>query len=227
METIFDSLEDLGIEIKNKELVNQALTHTSYYNEHKYLKGDNERLEFMGDAVLQLWTTDKLFHIEPPIREGKMTTLRSQLVREEALSEYSRSLGWDQFLLLGVGEEKSGGRNRDSLLADMFEAVLGAVYLDAGYDKVAIILESVVSEHINNPNSELVVDYKTNLQEFIQADTRKTVTYELIDSSGPSNAPTFKVAVKLDDIILGYGEGGSKKKAEQRAAKEALFKLAK
>lgn len=229
MRTIFDELEkDFAIKIKDKALVTQALAHTSYFNENKNkVAGDNERLEFMGDAVLQLWTTEKLFKRTPEMPEGDMTKLRSQLVREEALSEYAKELGWNKYLLLGIGEEKSGGRQRNSLLSDMFEAVLGAIYLDSGYANVANILEKVITPHISNPNSELVVDYKTKLQECIQADSRKTVQYNLLGSDGPSNAPTFEVAVVLDDIVLGVGIAGSKKKAEQLAAKQALIKLAK
>ena len=227
METLIEWLKERDIHASNTELIRQAFIHTSYYNEHKTLKGDNERLEFMGDAVLQLWTTDALFKMQPPISEGKMTTLRSQLVREEALAEYTRTLGWNEYLLLGVGEEKSGGRNRDSLLGDMFEAILGAIYLDCGYDAVKTILDEVIRPHIKEPKSEKVTDYKTKLQEFIQADTRKTVRYDLIKSTGPSNAPIFEIAVKLDNVILGRGKGSSKKKAEQHAAKDALFKMVK
>lgn len=220
--------EKFGIEITNDQLLEQALTHTSYYNEHRELKhGDNERLEFMGDAVLQLWTTDKLFNAPQHFPEGKMTTLRSQLVREEALSTYAKSLGWNQYLLLGVGEEKTGGRQRDSIIADMFEAVLGAIYLDCGYDCAASLLNCVITHQLAESSFELIEDYKTKLQEFIQADTRKSVTYETTNSYGPGNAPTFEVCVSLDGVILGEGVAGTKKKAEQLAAKQALIKLAK
>ncbi len=227
MENIYQWLKQRNIEVNNSELIRQAFIHTSFYNEHKNLKGDNERLEFMGDAVLQLWTTDALFRQRPVLSEGKMTTLRSQLVREEALADYTRKLGWNEYLMLGVGEEKSGGRNRDSLLGDMFEAILGAIYMDSGYESVAKILDEVVTPHIKAPKADDVKDYKTQLQEFIQADSRKSVRYELVKSSGPSNAPTFEVVVKLDDVVLGKGSGSSKKRAEQHAAKDALGKIAK
>ena len=210
MDTIFEWLKQRGIQIENKERMVEALTHSSYVNEHKASKHDNERLEFMGDAVLQLWSTRKLFHLTPALSEGQMTTLRAQLVCEEALAAYNRTLGWGKYLLLGVGEEKTGGRNRDSLLADMFEAVLGAIYLDQGMEAVDIILESVLTPAITQPKSESVIDYKTKLQEYIQADTRKNVHYELVSTSGPSNAPIFEVIVKLEDIIMGKGVGNSK-----------------
>ncbi|MEF9967963.1 MAG: ribonuclease III, partial [Longicatena sp.] len=161
MDTIFDWLDSLEIKYKNKNLILQALVHSSYVNEHKSYTHDNERLEFMGDAVLQLWTTRKLFVIEPELSEGQMTTLRAQLVCEEALAEYNHTLGLGQYLKLGIGEEKTGGRSRDSILADMFEALLGAIYLDQGMIAIDTILERVVTPMITQPKSEKVIDYKT------------------------------------------------------------------
>ena len=227
MNTIFDWLQSMQIQYKNKALIEQALIHSSYVNEHKSLDHDNERLEFMGDAVLQLWSTEKLFLLEPELSEGQMTTLRAQLVCEEALAEYNRQLQLGQYLKLGVGEEKTGGRQRDSILADMFEALLGAIYLDQGMSAVNIILEQVLTPAISRPKSEKVIDYKTKLQEYIQADSRKTVHYETISVSGPSNHPEFEVVVMLDDINLGRGKGFSKKRAEQMAARDAFEKMVK
>lgn len=227
MDNIFNWLDSRNIPYQNRDLIEQACTHTSFLNEHRQLKGDNERLEFMGDAVLQLYSTTLLFNREPALSEGEMTRLRSQLVREEALSKYSRQLQWNQFILLGVGEEKNGGRERDSILADMFEAILGAIYIDCGYEAASKILDEVLIPQLDNHSDELVVDYKTRLQEFIQADTRNTVTYNLVKSTGPSNCPTFYIEVVLDGIVLGKGEGHSKKKAEQAAAKNAFEKLVK
>ena len=227
MENIFTWLEEKGIPYKNKELIKQACIHTSYLNEHHEVKGDNERLEFMGDAVLQLYSTTVLFNKKPVLNEGEMTRFRSQLVREEALAKYSRQLHWNEFIMLGIGEEKSGGRNRDSILADMFEALLGAIYIDCGYQQVSKILEEVLLPQAISPDDSLVVDYKTKLQEYIQADTRNTVNYRVVRTSGPSNNPTFQVEVILDEIVLGVGEGHSKKKAEQAAAQNAFEKLVK
>lgn len=227
MKDIFEWLDDKKIPYRNRDLIKQACIHTSFLNEHKQEKGDNERLEFMGDAVLQLYATTVLFHRDPILSEGEMTRLRSQLVREEALSNYSRKLGWNAYILLGVGEEKNGGRERDSILADMFEALLGAIYIDCGYEAACQILDEVLIPQLNYGTDELVVDYKTKLQEFIQADTRNSVVYQLVKSTGPSNSPTFFIDVVLDGITLGKGEGHSKKKAEQAAAQDAFEKLVK
>ena len=224
---IFEWLKNRNIRVHNKKLIQNAFVHSSYVNEHKLFKTDNERLEFMGDAVLQLWSTKKLFLLEPALNEGAMTTLRAQLVCEEALASYSRKLGLNQYLLLGVGEEKTGGRDRDSILADMFEALLGAIYLDSGMDSVNIILEEVLTPAIKAPKNEKLIDYKTTLQEYIQADSRKTVHYHTVQIGGPSNKPEFESAVMLDEIVLGRGKGLSKKRAEQMAAKDAFDKMVK
>ena len=227
MDTIFEWLKNQNIAYSDKKLITQALVHSSYVNEQKSYAHDNERLEFMGDAVLQLWTTKKLFLLEPELSEGQMTTLRAQLVCEEALAEYNRQLGLGKYLMLGVGEEKTGGRQRDSILADMFEALLGAVFLDQGMEAIDSILSAVVTPAISRPKSEKVIDYKTKLQEYIQSDSRKTVHYETVNVSGPSNKPEFEVIVMLDDINLGRGKGFSKKRAEQMAAKDAFEKMVK
>lgn len=227
MDTIFDWLNAQNIRYENKQMIMEALTHSSYANEHRHVKADNERLEFMGDAVLQLWSSRKLFALRPTLSEGKMTTLRAQLVCEEALAQYNRQLGLGKYLLLGTGEERNGGRNRDSLLADMFEALIGALYLDQGMYAVNIILEQVLTPAITSPKSEALIDYKTKLQEYVQADTRQTVHYQLVRMEGPSNHPEFEVNVMLDDIVLGSGIGTSKKRAEQAAAKDAFEKMVK
>ena len=153
MSTIFEWLDSQNIRYNNKQMILEALTHSSYANEHRRVKRDNERLEFMGDAVLQLWSSKKLFSIRPLLNEGRMTTLRSQLVCEEALADYNRKLGLGQYLLLGAGEERNGGRNRDSLLADMFEALLGALFLDQGMYAIDIILEQVLTPAISSPKT--------------------------------------------------------------------------
>lgn len=223
---ILDFLQKENIPFHNIAIYKEAFTHASYANESHYVKNDYERLEFMGDAVLQLYVSEFLFNLFPDVPEGTLTTLRSKLVREESLARFSRELGLGELLYLGVGEEKSGGRERESVLANIFESFIGALYLDCGHDEVLKILQQTIFKHINDLDYDDITDYKTTLQELIQADQRRTVTYELLETSGPSNAPEFKVAVMMDDMCLGVGKGTSKKRAEQQAAKDALNKLA-
>ena len=223
---ILDFLQKENIPFHNIGIYREAFTHASYANESHYVKKDYGRLEFMGDAVLQLYVSEFLFNLFPDVPEGTLTTLRSKLVREESLARFSRELGLGELLYLGVGEEKSGGRERESVLANIFESFIGALYLDCGHDEVLKILQQTIFKHINDLDYDDITDYKTTLQELIQADQRRTVTYELLETSGPSNAPEFKVAVMMDDMCLGVGKGTSKKRAEQQAAKDALNKLA-
>ena len=224
--TIFEFLKDHGIEYHDEELITRAFTHTSYVNEHRCALEDNERLEFMGDAVLQIWVSDKLYAINPPIKEGKMTTKRANLVCEKALASYVLEFGLNEFLLLGQGEEKTGGRTRNSVMADMFEALTGAIYLDAGYENASKFLELTIAKHIDTGEDD-EVDYKTKLQEYVQADSRKAIVYETISVEGPSNDPMFEVEVKVDGLVFGKGKGSSKKAAQKAAAKDALEKMAK
>ena len=224
--SIFDFLEENGIAYHNKDLIDQAFIHSSYVNEHRGGLKDNERLEFMGDAVLQIWVSTKLFAIKPPLAEGKMTVKRSNLVCERALAGYVRDFGLNRFLMLGQGEEKTGGRDRDSLIADMFEALTGAIYLDSGYNNVSKFLELTIAKHINDGQDD-ALDYKTKLQEYVQADSRKAIKYETEKISGPSNDPRFTVVVKVDGLIYGKGQGSSKKEAQKEAAKDALEKMVK
>jgi ribonuclease-3 len=211
---------------RDSDLIEQAFVHTSYLNEHPETIGDNERLEFIGDAVLQLWTAGILFKLTPAYPEGEMTTMRAQLVCEKSLADYTRKLGLNGFLKLGIGEERTGGRDRDSILADAFEAFIGALYLEMGFDAADTVLHLAISVATLNKSLNVVVDYKTRLQEFAQSDDRKTVAYEVLSIVGPSNKPEFEIAVKVDGIVMGKGRGNSKKRAEQAAAKDALAKLA-
>lgn len=224
MNTFADWLKDRGFQPENLDLYEEACTHSSYANEHHC--PDNERLEFMGDAVLQVWSADKLFHMQPAMREGKMTTLRAQTVCEATLARLNEKYGWYQFLRLGVGEEKTGGRRRPSLMADHFEACLGALYLDLGYEAAASLLDEIMLPVFDMEKGEDVTDYKSHLQEVIQADSRKTIQYRLLHESGPSNCPVFTMGVFLDDIQLGQGTASTKKKAEQKAARDAFEKMA-
>lgn len=223
--SVFDFLDKYRIPYKDKDLIKQAFVHSSYVNEHKNEMGNNERLEFMGDAVLQVYSAQRLYSIQPPLPEGLMSTRRSNLVSEKALAQIVRESGLNEFLLLGAGEEKTGGRNRNSVIADMFEAFIGAVYLDQGLDVVYRLLDNLMADHIKEID-ESTFDYKTKLQEYVQADSRKSIVYETISVEGPNNNPEFEVAVKIDGLVYGTGKASSKKQAQKNAAKSALEKLA-
>lgn len=225
MEQLKDFLHQKGLIIDRFDLIEEAFTHTSYLNEHKHIDQDNERLELLGDAVLQLYVSDMVFHYKPQLSEGEMTSLRARLVNEKTLASITRRCDLFKFLKLGVGEEKTGGRNRDSLLANAFEAFIAALYLQSDTSNVKRFLDPLMIPEFKAMLKQEHDDYKTRLQEYVQSDTRKTVVYEVIKSVGPSNAPTFEVVVKLDDLVLGKGKGSSKKQAEQNAAKDAFSKL--
>lgn len=220
-------LQVMEIPYHDIEIFKQAFTHTSYANENKLKNHDYERLEFLGDAVLQYHVSRYLFDLYPIMPEGRLTKLRSKLVREESLARFARELDLGAYIYLGAGEINNGGRDRDSVLADIFEAFMGAICHDCGMKYVDMMLKKTIYRHINDVNYDDITDFKTKLQELIQADQRKTVTYELLSATGPSNNPVFEMAVKMDDMILGTGIGSSKKRAEQQAAKDALNKLAK
>lgn len=223
---IFDFLDNYGISYNNKDLINQAFIHSSYVNEHKKAIGDNERLEFMGDAVLQIYSAHRLYEIDPPLPEGLMSTRRSNLVSEVALAKVAREYELNKYLLLGSGEEKNGGRDRDSIISDMFEAFIGAIYLDSGFNNVVKLLDCLMLDHINSMD-ESTFDYKTKLQEYVQADSAREIIYKTIDVKGPNNNPEFEVEVLIDGLVFGKGKGSSKKQAQKNAAKDALEKMVK
>ncbi|NLW15093.1 MAG: ribonuclease III [Erysipelothrix sp.] len=225
--TLWEFLDSLGISVNNKLLIENAFVHASYVNENSEIQSDNERLEFMGDAVLQILVSEILYNHPDVLSEGDMTLYRARLVREEALVEYSRKLDLSRFLKLGQGEEFTGGREKDSIVADLFEAVVGAVYLDSGLENAKKIIDKVISTDLSKINITTITDYKTKLQEYVQSDRRENVSYEVVKTTGPSNAPEFEVVVKLNNLIFGKGTGTSKKRAEQEAAKDAFEKLVK
>ena len=220
------SLEErLQYSFKNKKHLLNALTHSSYANEHNMKS--NERLEFLGDAVLGLLVARYIYDTYPNIPEGKMTKLRASYVCEDANEKYCKEVGVDKLILLGNGEEQNGGRSRPAVLNDAFEAFLGAVYLTGGLQEVKKILEKVVFPCILENDVKPFVDYKSQLQEYIQAESRSILVYRLDNTEGPAHKRVFTISAVLDGICLGTGTGSSKKDAEQLAAKEALEKMVK
>ncbi len=216
-------LLDFGIDFSDLTLLETAFTHTSYANEHRLLKiSHNERLEFLGDAVLQLMISKYLYQKYPDRPEGEMSKLRSTFVREESLASFSRACGFDNYLRLGRGEEKSGGRNRDTILGDVFEAFLGALLLDKGERAVEDFLHKVMIPRLEKGNFERVTDYKTALQEILQVNGEIVISYRVVAESGPAHDKTFEVEVSADQRVIGRGRGRSKKLAEQAAAKNAV-----
>ncbi|MFA9414468.1 MULTISPECIES: ribonuclease III [unclassified Streptococcus] len=227
MTILVDHLQAVfGIAFSDQSLLDTAFTHTSYANEHRLLKvPHNERLEFLGDAVLQLIISQYLYQKYPKKPEGDLSKLRSAIVREESLADFSRRCGFDRFIKLGKGEEKTGGRQRAAILADLFEAFLGALLLDKGISCVEDFLQEVVITQVEQGNYAQVSDYKTALQEFLQSDGDVTISYQVVNETGPAHAKVFGVAVFVDGTCIGMGEGKSKKIAEQAAAKIALDQL--
>lgn len=216
-------LADFGIHFSDLQLLQTAFTHTSYANEHRLLKiSHNERLEFLGDAVLQMVISKYLYQKYPQAPEGQMSKMRSSFVREESLAGFSRACGFDKYLLLGKGEEKSGGRNRDTILGDAFEAFLGALLLDKGEAAVEKFLYQVMIPQLEVGNFERVTDYKTSLQETLQVNGEVDIVYQVIEETGPAHDKTFTVEVSVNQEAIGRGVGRSKKLAEQAAAKNAL-----
>lgn len=215
------------LEFSNIELLRTAFTHSSFVNEHRSDDyQDNERLEFLGDAVLQLAMSEFIYKNFANYTEGEMTKLRAQHVCEPALVTYANRLNLGKYLRLGKGEETSGGRSRPAILADAFEAVLGAIFLDQGYQAVYKFLDQVVFPYLKDGNFVNVIDYKSKLQELVQADNNRSIRYEIVDAIGPAHQRTFVSEVYMDNIKMGVGSGHSKKEAEQNAAKAALEKMA-
>lgn len=212
-----------NLHFNNKELLKTALTHSSYANEHNC--ESNERLEFIGDAVLDLMMGKYLYLRFPKFNEGNLTKNRAKNVCESALVEYAKECELNKYLLLGKGEEKSGGRNRIALQADAFEALIGAVYMDKGLEECYKIFNKVVIPIVEEEREDDFVDYKSYLQELVQSDKR-TLEYRIVDEIGPSHNKTFVTRVYMDQILMGEGSGKTKKEAEQNAAEMALKKLA-
>lgn len=216
--------ERIGYRFQNIALLKQAITHSSFTNEQKINKmKDYERLEFLGDAVLELVSSEFLFCEYEGKREGELTKMRASMVCEPSLAFCARDLELGEFLLLGKGEENTGGRKRDSITSDAMEAVIGAIYLDGGMEKAKEFIYRFILSDLEE--KQLFYDSKTNLQEVIQGKLKKEFHYELMDETGPEHDKVFFVEVVMEGEIIGKGQGRTKKAAEQEAAYEALLLL--
>lgn len=214
-------LEDKQLPYSSNELITMALTHPSYAQE-KNTVANNQRLEFLGDAVLNLVVAEYLYNHYGRKAEGELTKIRAKVVCEDALAIFARNINLGQYLLLGRGEEMSGGRKRKSILADAVEAVIGAIYLDQGLETVQRFIITQLEELIIETASGDYYDYKSKLQELVQARDKENVSYAIIEESGPAHAKVFVAGVYYREQLLATGEGKSKKEAEQKAAQKVL-----
>ena len=227
IETLTKELKDkYEIVFKDISLLEQAFTHSSYVNEHRHLElTDNERLEFLGDAVLEVIISEYLYHHFQELPEGKLTKLRATIVREDSLAIFAKECGFDEFVRLGNGEENSNGRTRSSLLCDLFEAFLGALFVDQGTKSAYDFIYQVVIPKIESGAFSHEMDHKTALQEVLQKNGDILIEYKLIKEEGPAHSRVFHVEIYAGGKVLGVGSGKSKKVAEQKAAEVALADL--
>jgi ribonuclease-3 len=215
--------KQLGIKFHDLSILRRALTHRSYLNENRSVNKSNERLEFLGDAVLELIVSKYLYSNYPNRAEGDLTSFRSAIVRTESLANASRELNYGKYLRMARGEEESGGRDKDYILANTFEAVLGAIYIDQGYDTCKSLVEKVLISKIDHiVENRLDIDSKTKIQELAQAKYKTTPIYKVIAEHGPDHDKKFVVAVKIKGKVIGKGKGSSKQKAEEAAATKGL-----
>lgn len=211
----------IGYKFNNKDYLMEALTHSSFANERHKNLNCNERLEFLGDAVLSIISADFLFHKYPDMPEGQLSKLRSSLVCTDSLSKFAREIHLGDYLFLGKGETNTGGADRPSILENAFEALIAAIYLDGGMKCAEQFVLSFLTKAVENHDVSFK-DYKTILQEIIQQNPSENVNYVLVGESGPDHDKVFEVEVHLNSNVIGKGKGKSKKSAEQAAAKEAL-----
>lgn len=214
--------EQIGYHFKEKSYLKLALTHSSYSNESKgHKKENNERMEYLGDAVLEISVSDYLYHAYPEKDEGELTKIRSSLVCERTLSMCARDIQLGQYLLLSKGEHMTGGRERDSILSDAFEALIGAIYLDGGMEHARKFIETYLLQDVEDKT--LFYDAKTILQEMVQAETKKKLSYHLLKEAGPDHCKEFTVETRIGDEPVAIGVGKTKKAAEQMAAYKTIL----
>lgn len=216
----------LKIQFKNKDLLTNAFIHRSYLNEHKKFRGNsNERLEFLGDSVLSVVVSQFLYSKLPKSTEGQLTMLRAALVRTETLAKLAKNLSLGDYLLLAKGEEESGGRSNPTILANTFEALVGAIYLDLGMTKTQSFLQNMILGSWQALTKSAVPDHKSKLQEVLQRKYHQSPTYKLINSWGPDHSRKFEIGAYLGEKLLGKGIGKNKQQAAQNAAKDTLTRL--
>ena len=216
--------EKIGYQFQNGKLLKQAMTHSSFANEHRLDKsGCNERLEFLGDAVLEVVSSDYLFHKYPEKPEGELTKIRASIVCEPTLAYCASDLNLGEYLLLGKGEEATGGRGRNSVVSDAMEALIGAIYLDGGFANAKEFIHRFILNDIEH--KQLFYDSKTILQEMVQASSQEHLEYEVLKEVGPDHNKTFEVRAMLGDQEIGRGSGRTKKAAEAVAAYRGILKL--
>ena len=224
MNNVSDLLKKLHITYKDLAIYEQALTHPSYNGDANTKHQDYEKLEFMGDSVLGYVTADLVYKNRPEMSEGDLTKLRSVLVSTKPLAAYARKISLDQYVRIGHSITASQVKESDKILENVFESLIGAIYLDAGLKAAYRFIKYILLKDIKTYDADNLTDYKTKLQEEIQAEHRDAVQYDTISQSGPAHDRTFTVQVRYNDIVLGTGTGKSKKKAEEMAAKDALSK---
>lgn len=220
-------MDKLGYKFKDIEILNRSLIHRSYLNENKNIGHSNERLEFLGDSVVGLIITENLYNSFEEFNEGDLTKIRSKIVCEESFAFVAKNFNLGDYLLLGKGENSFGGRKKNSILADTFEAVFGAIYIDGGFSAVKNVLKNKFLDDMKNriKNDDSIGDYKSRLQEYYHKNTNLKIKYIVDKETGPDHKKTFYISVLVDDKVLGIGSGKNKKQAEQDAAKNALFNL--
>ena len=227
MEQLKEFQKKIGYQFQQEGLLRQALTHSSYANEHRMKKlSDNERLEFLGDAVLEIVTSDFLYHEHTDVPEGELTRVRASIVCEQTLAFCTRALNLGDYLFLGKGEDQTGGRKRKSILSDAFEAIIGAIYLDGGFANAKEFIHRFVLNNVEH--MQLFYDSKTILQEIVQGDEHSgKLEYVLVEESGPDHNKNYKVEARIGNKSYGCGEGHTKKAAEQEAAYQSILELRK
>ena len=224
-EHMFAKLESvIGYTFQNKLLLKQAMTHSSYSNEHRLSRvSNNERLEFLGDAVLEIVSSDFLYHKYPDLPEGELTKIRASIVCEPTLALCAADIQLGSYLLLGKGEEATGGRNRDSITSDAMEALIVAIYEDGGFASAKEFIHTFILNDVKD--KQLFYDSKTILQEIVQREYKEPLQYELLGETGPDHDKIFEVCVKIGEQTIGKGTGHTKKSAQQKAAYQAILKL--